>query len=485
MISKSDLYQNMSQIMIQPKNLLMAHYPCIIKDQDYYQKKGEHLLEIYTKLYNHGINCKYTDFKHTDDPRIRVNLNLKQVNDYLQPEIIKSVIFDELPNIFRLKNIYIEKLLTDFTKAKNKLRLDYKKYINQISIYNNSLNKIFQHIQTNIIDDEDIMEKRKIISKMQLFQKGSLKYKNFSNTLTFKNLDLNEEIPMDTRFINYDGEKRKTIEKIIIRIGKPINKFTNKIVQGVSFSFESKEVFFMMIKVAIEEATINQLEHTTILDPNDFGGYLIYKKNVFKLNLIFKYGLDINAFISSSSSQILHHLSNKQMRHAKLYEILHNVSDIRVYQQLDLYVKYDFLIIDKIYQLINQLFSRTYPFICITCDKCNNKNIFNHPIENGIIANASCRHCNEIEYCLNCGKKSHGICDMNISSEDADFIYNTSKFCPNCKVPIHKEEGCNHITCICGIHFCWICSGTLNIIDMHLHYATDRGVYGTCHGSDV
>ena len=120
MISKSDLYQNMSQIMIQPKNLLMAHYPCIIKDQDYYQKKGEHLLEIYTKLYNHGINCKYTDFKHTDDPRIRVNLNLKQVNDYLQPEIIKSVIFDELPNIFRLKNIYIEKLLTDFTKAKNK-----------------------------------------------------------------------------------------------------------------------------------------------------------------------------------------------------------------------------------------------------------------------------------------------------------------------------------------------------------------------------
>lgn len=29
--------------------------------------------------------------------------------------------------------------------------------------------------------------------------------------------------------------------------------------------------------------------------------------------------------------------------------------------------------------------------------------------------------------------------------------------CPRCKVPVEKTFGCNHITCVCGAHFCHVC----------------------------
>ncbi|EQC26260.1 hypothetical protein SDRG_15921 [Saprolegnia diclina VS20] len=51
------------------------------------------------------------------------------------------------------------------------------------------------------------------------------------------------------------------------------------------------------------------------------------------------------------------------------------------------------------------------------------------------------------------------------------------KRCPRCTVRIEKDGGCNHMTCNCGQHFCWICleaceSGTATYA--HL-YAAHRG----------
>ncbi|KAL2159252.1 hypothetical protein VTH06DRAFT_2687 [Thermothelomyces fergusii] len=31
------------------------------------------------------------------------------------------------------------------------------------------------------------------------------------------------------------------------------------------------------------------------------------------------------------------------------------------------------------------------------------------------------------------------------------------KRCPSCKRCVEKTEGCNHIHCICGCHFCYRC----------------------------
>ncbi|KAM7208084.1 hypothetical protein V8F20_001630 [Naviculisporaceae sp. PSN 640] len=38
-----------------------------------------------------------------------------------------------------------------------------------------------------------------------------------------------------------------------------------------------------------------------------------------------------------------------------------------------------------------------------------------------------------------------------------ETIKKTSKKCPECKKAVHKYEGCNHITCVCGHEWCYIC----------------------------
>lgn len=42
--------------------------------------------------------------------------------------------------------------------------------------------------------------------------------------------------------------------------------------------------------------------------------------------------------------------------------------------------------------------------------------------------------------------------------------------CTQCKAPVTKDAGCNHITCACGRHFCFLCGVTLDHLDPAAHY---------------
>lgn len=69
-----------------------------------------------------------------------------------------------------------------------------------------------------------------------------------------------------------------------------------------------------------------------------------------------------------------------------------------------------------------------------------------------------CKDCT-MELCPEgCGRAHHGgHCDIPMDDASAAFISNTSTICPGCNVPIHKYTACNHITCPCGVHFCYVC----------------------------
>ncbi|KAI3861982.1 hypothetical protein MKW98_018265 [Papaver atlanticum] len=71
-------------------------------------------------------------------------------------------------------------------------------------------------------------------------------------------------------------------------------------------------------------------------------------------------------------------------------------------------------------------------------------------------------------FCWNCTKEAHRPVDCSTmekwilknsdESENVTWILAHSKPCPNCKRPIEKGVGCNHMTrSICQFEFCWIC----------------------------
>jgi hypothetical protein len=74
-----------------------------------------------------------------------------------------------------------------------------------------------------------------------------------------------------------------------------------------------------------------------------------------------------------------------------------------------------------------------------------------------------CRKCESIEYIgekntctdasVSCDDERNFICKSCLVKKDDKFI----KFCPKCKKTIYKDGGCNHMACICGYEWCWIC----------------------------
>ncbi|KAI3911171.1 hypothetical protein MKW92_033380 [Papaver armeniacum] len=75
----------------------------------------------------------------------------------------------------------------------------------------------------------------------------------------------------------------------------------------------------------------------------------------------------------------------------------------------------------------------------------------------------------EHSFCWNCLDDAHRPVDCDTvhkwavkntaESENVTWILANSKNCPSCKKPIQKNEGCMHMACRCGFHFCWLCLG--------------------------
>ena len=87
-----------------------------------------------------------------------------------------------------------------------------------------------------------------------------------------------------------------------------------------------------------------------------------------------------------------------------------------------------------------------------------------------------CPKCQK-EYCLFCKDEWHkGVTckqyqdSRNVNKLDSQFLNFAKgahfKICPQCKVWVEKSDGCNHMKCRCGAHFCYKCG---KIIPKSLH----------------
>ncbi|KAJ2912071.1 hypothetical protein MD484_g8341, partial [Candolleomyces efflorescens] len=90
------------------------------------------------------------------------------------------------------------------------------------------------------------------------------------------------------------------------------------------------------------------------------------------------------------------------------------------------------------------------------------------------------------EICSSCNEEAHQgmTCEeRRIQSNPAEqerlteewAQSNNVKRCPSCNVLTEKTEGCNHITCRCGIHFCWLCRGVFEAGSIYDHMNTVHG----------
>ena len=99
---------------------------------------------------------------------------------------------------------------------------------------------------------------------------------------------------------------------------------------------------------------------------------------------------------------------------------------------------------------------------------CPRLNCENHVVGNILSKTLHCT-CGQA-ICYSCGNQDH----PGVSCENAlDKFYQGAKKsyliypCPKCKVPIQKNQGCNHMTCSnCQHQYCWICMGAYN----KMHY---------------
>ena len=435
--------------------------------------------KIHDKIHDYTVDYKSKN----------LSTNLQELS---QNEIVLFLLY-EIPLIFKIKysanSCILTKDNTFIFNIKQICKLASNISNKNYSLYNKSLNYILQHINNDTCTDENINMKRSIIRNMCLYKNEKSFHVNIFDKVNNENISTNNEnIPTPTsnenictRIKNYDGNNiLKNQFSIRINTSTQISD-PSKESGGIAFGFDSEDVFFSMLICAIENTNINSLKYHNKNWNSIYGGNLLSDGISFYLELRLRHN-NVETIILSSSIKIIHHLCNQPLNHGNIKKIL-NCYSISGMSVLGNYYKYHKLVQKRIFELINHSFSLPeFRFVYIECyrNNCNHKNIFDKTY-NSV---STCKSCNIAEFCLKCGKESHGgTCDNKEDASNEWEKLNTKK-CPKCITSIEKNEGCNHMKCsICHTHFCWICEKEYTINEINDHYE-GSSVYNRCRNNE-
>lgn len=295
--------------------------------------------------------------------------------------------------------------------------------------------------------------------------------------------------------INYDG-RPVSDKSIIIKLNKsffrPTRNMESTEIQidmgGVIYGFATKKDLLTCILVAIENAAIFDLKYrsmTSIFKDNIFGGCLINDRYIFWIELKIVHVNSIG-IINSHDTRFLHHLTNshKFNNHQGLESAYKKPYAVNVHQKLDLYPVYHTAVIKRIKQLISDSkLVPEFPFISIECyrPECKTLNIYHRSQQpNFGELGLKCNKCNISEMCINCHLSSHrGDCNA-IDEASERYMSEIGKHCPECKLTIVKNEGCNHMHCtVCNTDFCWTCGVKYSLDEINNHY-TGSNTFNSC-----
>ncbi|KAF8382377.1 hypothetical protein PRIPAC_71519, partial [Pristionchus pacificus] len=115
----------------------------------------------------------------------------------------------------------------------------------------------------------------------------------------------------------------------------------------------------------------------------------------------------------------------------------------------------------------------------ITCPECKRLHFTKGSLHISCPCGASlCAHCSSVDHSpLGCDvfdqynsyMKRSGFTSVYSTSSEAPIIRNLAK-CPKCSALMQRSEGCNHMTCACGMEFCYCCGNKWS----SSHYSCSR-----------
>ncbi|KAJ8488820.1 hypothetical protein ONZ51_g3309 [Trametes cubensis] len=88
-----------------------------------------------------------------------------------------------------------------------------------------------------------------------------------------------------------------------------------------------------------------------------------------------------------------------------------------------------------------------------------------------------------VRICPHCDMEAHEAVSCQDNNPEDVLLFEEWKMghdvkdCPNCKVPIERTAGCNHMTCVsCKAHICWACLATFSLSGEVYHHM--RSIHG-------
>ena len=122
--------------------------------------------------------------------------------------------------------------------------------------------------------------------------------------------------------------------------------------------------------------------------------------------------------------------------------------------------------------------------VCADIQQCTQPDCEGHAEMVGGNTNFECPVCQH-RYCVECGaddwhlnatceqhREQYREWEQNNAEGDAmmDEYMKDKSTCPQCKNGVEKTEGCNHMTCICGQHFCYLCDASFGANEVSQHF---------------